>query len=47
MYFQATVRVQNRGESREVWFVVETDHENLREVYDEFGQEWRPLRRQD
>ena len=35
MYFQATVRIQNRGESREVWFVIETEQETLRAVYEE------------
>lgn len=33
MLCQVTVKVFNRGEPREVWFVLETEHETLADVF--------------
>lgn len=34
-YHHVIQHVQNRGETKEIFFVFETDHENLRELHDE------------
>lgn len=34
MYSQVTMKVDHRGEQREVWFVLETSHPNLGALFD-------------